>query len=127
MPGLPPELANMPPEQRARMQAALRKAWQPRTHQSKTCLTQADLAQMVKGSGDDDQCKYSQVKRSAERYEAEMTCDGGRSGHVLFEAPASDRVVGKIVMRVPTSKGQGTVTIDIDGRWASASCKGHDG
>jgi Protein of unknown function (DUF3617) len=126
MPGLPPGFESMPAEQRAKMEAALRKAWQPRTHQSKTCLTKADLAQMVKDPDGDGKCKYSKVTRSPERYEADMVCDEGRSGHVLFEAPALDKVIGKIVMHMPTSKGEGTTTIDITGQWAQASCKGHD-
>jgi hypothetical protein len=32
-----------------------------------------------------------------------------------------------MVMKVPTTKGPGTVNIEFDGRWASASCKGFDG
>ncbi len=126
MPGLPPGFENMPADKRAKMEAALQKAWQPRTHQAKTCLTKADLAQMAKGPDGDGKCKYSKVKSSPGHYEAEMVCEAGRSGHVLFEAPTPDKVVGKIVMHMPTSKGEGTTTIDIAGQWASASCKGHD-
>jgi len=126
MPGLPPELESMPAAQRAKMEAALRESWKPRTHNAKTCLTKADLAEMAKGPDDSGDCKYSNVKVSSTRWEADMACGGGRTGRAVLNAPSSDRVTGTVIMRIPTSKGDGKSTMELSGRWASASCKGYD-
>lgn len=126
MPGLPPELEKMAPAQRAKMEAALRESWKPRSHAAKTCLTKADLAQMAKGPDDEGGCKYSNVKVSSSRWEGDVTCGGGRTGRAVLDAPSPDRVNGTVIMRIPTSKGDGKSTMELSGRWASASCKGFD-
>jgi hypothetical protein len=126
MPGLPPELEKMAPAQRTKMEAALRESWKPRTHNAKTCLTKADLAEMAKGPDDSESCKYSNLKISSTRWEGDMTCAGGRTGRAVLNAPSPDRVNGTVTMRIPTSKGEGKSTMELSGRWASASCKGYE-
>jgi len=128
LPGLLLALKDAPPDVRARLEPAMRKAWEePRTDVSKGCLTKADLTDWAKHAGTDDDCTYSNVKTSATSWEADMVCAEGRTGHFRVETPSPERIIGKMVVKIPTTKGPGTVTIDLDGRWVSASCKGFDG
>jgi hypothetical protein len=126
MPGMPPEVEKMAPAQRTKTEAALREAWKPRTATAKTCLTKTDLAEMAKGQDDSGDCKYSNVKVTGTRWEADMACGNGRTGRTVLNASSSDRVSGTVIMRIPTSKGDGKSTMEISGRWASASCKGYE-
>lgn len=130
LPGMPLEMEKMmerlTPAQRAKSEAQFRESWN-QTSMAKTCLTKSDLAEMAKGPDDDNSsCKRANVKVSSTRWEADMNCEHGRSGHAVFNAPSSNKVSGNIVMRMPTSKGDGKTTIEISARWASASCKGYD-
>jgi Protein of unknown function (DUF3617) len=128
LPGLLLALQDAPPDVRARLEPAMRKAWEePRTNSFKGCVTRADLADWAKHSGADDDCTYSNVKTSATSWEADAVCAEGRTGHFRVETPTPERIIGRMVMKVPTTKGPGTVNIEFDGRWASASCKGFDG
>lgn len=123
---LPESIEKMPPEQRAKMEAAMQRAMAPKERVHKTCLTKDDLAQMARDPDGDGQCKYSNVKRSASLYEADMTCPEGRKGHIRVEAQSSERVSGTVTQSLSGASGQGQHRMEFSGRWASASCKGYD-
>ena len=126
MKGLPPGLENLPPEKRAKVEAALRESGKPKTEAAKVCLTKADLAEMAKGPDRDEDCRYENVKVSGTHWSGDTVCKSGVTGHTDLDAPSPDRVSGKSVMKIPSSKGPSRVDLAIEGRWASASCKGYE-
>lgn len=120
---LPESVEKMPPAQRAAMEAAMRDVRKGRSY--KTCLTKQDLAAMARDP-DDETCKYSNVKRSASVYEADMSCSEGRSGHMKLEALSSEKVAGVMTQKLSGQSGQGQLRMEFSSRWASASCKGYE-
>jgi len=124
--GLPPGAGKLTPQQRAKLEAAMNAGARPRTSTAKVCLTKQDLEQLARDPEGDGRCTYSNVQRSASRWEGDMRCDEGRTGHALFEAHGGDRVSGSVTQQIPTDTGKRVVQMEVSGRWASASCKGYE-
>lgn len=118
-------LANMPPEQRAKIEKAMQaRSGKPSTRVRKSCVTQQQLDQdSMIGTDDEGDCKKKVITRSATRLVLEKTCP----------APQAYTAKWTIVARTPESlaasadlvqAGGGKIHIDITGRWLGTSCAG---
>ncbi len=123
---LPPEmLEQMPPERRAKLEAAMKaRAGQPRTHVNKSCVTQKDLDQnhFIKPEGEaETECVVKVLSKSATKLVMERTCPAAEATYkISIDVKTPENVVGT----VDGSVGQGKMHSDLKGRWLGASCDG---
>jgi len=128
IPPMPAEvLANMTPEQRAKMEAMFqsRAAAGPRNHTYKECITEKDLTEPFKEKGNDEKCTRKVLKSSSTSQEVEVLCTGEHSygGKMIINTPTPESMNGVVDMHLP---GGMTAKTQMKGRWLSASCKGED-
>ncbi len=130
MPPIPPEaLAQMPPEQRARIKAAMANvmADSAKPHTYKFCVTEKDLergfnpAQKSPGF----ECKTKVISRTSSSMDVHEDCSGGHhhvSGNFHFDAPSPGAMNGVIDMTI--SNGAHTMHMKrvMHGQWISADC-----
>jgi hypothetical protein len=121
------QLAKMPPEQRAKMEAAMKaRSGQPRTHTYKHCVTQKDLDRnrLTKPDDGEDKCTKKVVSQSASKIVIEQSCPAphASAGQMTFEAKTPETLVATIDMAQGGAAGK--VHVDIKGRWLGASCAG---
>jgi hypothetical protein len=87
---IPPEqLAKMPPEMRAKIEAALKKAGEPKTTVNKGCITKAQLTTLNLDNDKNPSCKRTLVSSSRTRQEIHLDCELGgakQTGTVVVEA-----------------------------------------
>jgi len=131
--GAPPfaseKLDKMPPEQRARieaaMQASMANAAKPRL--AKHCLTPEKLAQGldVERGGSDEACQQKIVKNTSSELQITKTCVTAEGNTVMdqhFTLSGSDQVAGTI-HAVRTTNGQSSnINSTLQGKWLSTDC-----
>ncbi len=130
MPAIPPNvLANMPPAQRARIQAAMAHAMgnAGKPHLYKYCVTEKSLQ---RGFNPTEQrpgfeCKPTVLSRTASSMDVREECTGPRqhvSGRFHFEAPNPVSMIGTINMTM--SEGGHTMHVKrvMHGQWIAANC-----
>lgn len=123
-------LAKLTPEQRAKLEAALkaRMAQQPAESVTKTCVTEEDLKKPIPldPAAKNKACKSTLVKSSRTMQEVHIECAGQQSvvGDWKFQAPDSKRMTGSMNMKI--SAGSNAMTVDgkFHGKWLQASCAG---
>jgi hypothetical protein len=129
MPPIPADvLARLTPEQRARIEAAMkaREAKGPQTTVHKSCLTSDDLKKPLDFGGESNgMCKRTIVASSATRQDIHIECTSGAAktaGDVHVEAVDPENVKGD--SRVTTADGSRKMDIRVTftGRWLGASC-----
>lgn len=126
---IPPDtLAQMPPERRAQVEAAMKaRSGKPHSFTTKECLTKEDLDlnRILKDEDEDEglQCTTKVMSKSSSKLVMERTCPAPRASttHSSFEAKSPDTIAGSIDM---IRAGAGKVHVDIKGRWLGASCAG---
>ena len=130
--GIPPEMeAKLTPEQRARMEAAMKQSGsgQPRTITDKNCLKEEDLTRdpFAPGKNDSDmKCKEHLIRSTSSDADVDVTCTDPRGNtsefHVTFHAIDQEHVTGT---------GQGNVNMyghtmksdwKMQSQWVQASC-----
>lgn len=131
MPPIPEEvLARLSPDQRAKMEAAMKARGaagaQPRV--TKSCLTKDTLAKaMTFGSEDNGACKRTVISSSSSKEEIRFECTDARTnvkstGNLHLEALNSENIKGASQM----SSGDGThnmnMQISFSSKWLSADC-----
>jgi hypothetical protein len=124
---LPPALlAQMPPEQRARIEANLKQQGAGgHAGSSKSCITKEDLERgsvHTDKAEDQKDCKYRVVSQTATHMETHFQCtgEGARDGEMRFDAVSPEQIKGAV--QVTTAHGK--VTVQLDGHWLGASCAG---
>lgn len=124
-PQIPPEaLANMPPEQRAKIEAALQNQNKP--HVSKTCLT-ADQLQRGFALRDKESlktCKKTVLKSTSEVLDVRVECAGERTtvGNIHYEAVDPETIQATIDLVMSNGKQSMTMRNNMRGKWLSADC-----
>jgi hypothetical protein len=125
MSGMPiPEsaLKDMPPEQRARIEAIMKQRQEqgPQSHTYKTCITQEDLNRPFDKKDNMENCTQTilTATRTVQEYKIQCTGSMPHSGVLHVEALSRERVKSTIKMNLPT----GTVDNEMSGRWLSADC-----
>lgn len=118
-------LAKMPPEQRARMEAAIKGASGPRT--TRSCVTPDTMKKgMAFGESSNSSCKRTLVSSSPTSATFHVECSNGRmtnvgDGHV--QTTGSDTVKGDVVMKTTMPGGRTTTTnVTFTGHWLGSDC-----
>jgi hypothetical protein len=122
----PSALAEMTPENRAKVEKALKERdGKPITERYKTCITQNELDQdYFLNSEADARCTKKIISKTPTRLELEQTCPAPRNstGHATIEAKTPESLVAAIdTLQVGST---GTAHVDIKGKWLGASCEG---
>lgn len=127
MTGMPiPEsaLKDMAPEQRARLEAIMKKrqALGPQSHTHKTCLTQEKMNRPFdkQGDGEDKNCTNTilTATRTEQEYKIQCTGPDAHSGVMHIDALSRESIKSTIKM----NSGQGTVNNEMTGHWIAADC-----
>ena len=116
-------LKNMPPEQRARLESAMkaRQAQGPKSKTIKSCMTKEDLNRPFDKRNDEDKnCTNTIVSatRTHAEYKIECTGPGAHSGVMHIEALSRERVKASIKM----NSGNGAMTNEMTSKWIAADC-----
>lgn len=113
MPAIPPEtLAQMPPEQRARIEAMMKGGSSPTVQ--KECVTKDKLAKNAAFSANRGDCTRTVVNSTGRKLEAKFHCEEKQSssdGTVLVDAIGSDNV--KSTIHTVTNANGHTMTMDM--------------
>jgi hypothetical protein len=129
LPAIPPQaLANMPPEQRAQMDAMMKSigAQGPRTSTSKSCVTKESLQKepfKAEEQGDAS-CKRIIINQSKTQQDIRFECtgEGQRSGDFHLQAVNNENVTGNMQM---TGNGGGNtmnMKMQMNAKWLGADC-----
>ena len=130
MPQIPPEtLAKLPPDQRAKVEAAMKQAGamasgQPTTNTSKNCVKKEDLAKLNPG-GDDKTCKVTVVNSSRSKLDLKMDCDSNGTKSTStgsVEAPSSESLKFNFQMASTMNGTPMSMSILGTGKWLSSTC-----
>ena len=120
------QLKQLPPEQRQRIEAMLkqREAEGPKSHTSRSCVTQKELEKFFDEAGqdkDEKSCKRTSVVATATKQKAIIECAGKHptKGELHAEALSRERVKGGMKM----ASEMGNVTVEFDSKWISAACE----
>lgn len=129
MPAIPDSvLAQMPPEQRAKIQQAIQaQSGKPMT--TKSCLTKEKLQNTNPFQKAPQGCTYTVLSSSGSKMEVKMECVRNgmtMTGNVLVTAGDSENVKGTVHMNTTSSGGGPTNGMKMDStftsKWLSASC-----
>lgn len=126
IPQIPPDqLAKMPPEARARLEALMKQlGGAPTTTTSKTCVKKEDLAKLDP-RGDDKRCKTTVISSSRSKQEIKFDCSASPTkemGEMTMQALNSESV--KFSFQGSASENGQPVTMNINGtgKWLSSTC-----
>jgi hypothetical protein len=122
------QLAKLPPDQRAKfeaaMQAALARGAQPRLF--KECMTAEKRSRGFEaGSDPSGKCQVTLVTNTASEFESHREClsdDGKQSTSVHFRVVSSDHVAGTVNALISHGGKTMTVNSTMEGKWLGADC-----
>ena len=124
-------LDKLTPEQRARMEAAMkaRGGLSPQSKVRKSCLKKEDLDKPFGNDEDRKSCKQTIVNASSTKQEIHLDCEiggGKQSGTLKFEAVDSSTVKG--VMQMTASNGSRTMNVNsnFSAKWLGPVCSETD-
>jgi hypothetical protein len=134
--GVPPipedALAKLPPERRARMEAALKaRAAQGGgdARSRRECITREQLEDPFRPDDRPDaHCTHTTVSRSSSAAEIHLLCkDPAHPGTTMngtfnWQAANSETMSGKIVMNMSDGQHTMTTTVRLSGKWLGADC-----
>lgn len=117
------QLAKMPPEARARIEALMGGA--PTTTTSKTCVKKEDLAKLDLRGDEDKRCKMTVVSSSRSKQEIKFDCSASPTkemGDMTIQALNSENV--KLTFQGSASENGQPITMNINGtgKWLSSTC-----
>ncbi|MGC4028509.1 MAG: DUF3617 family protein [Steroidobacteraceae bacterium] len=120
-------LAQMPPDQRAKVEASMRQRAAQGTHRNvmKSCIKAEDLARGAFNADPDSKCRNTVVKQTANHQEMTFVCqqDGEtRTGRMTLDALSNERIRSNVEIETP----KGKVKTTMDGKWLGKSCAGED-
>jgi len=128
-PQIPPELlARMPPEQRARIESAMRAAQGQAdgTRLQKICVTRETLQRgMAFGADRPPSCKQTIRTQSRTALEVQQNCTergGQQTIHMRYEAPRPDIMSGTVEIAMNAGGRQTTMKNVMQGRWVGPDC-----
>ncbi len=128
MPAIPPDaLAKMPPEQRARIEAAMKQSGMggPTTDVRKDCITKEKLEKQTAFSDNRKECTRTVVNSTGNKLEIKLHCEDKQTstdGTLLVEALSSDNVKGS--MHFVTNSNSRTMNMDFtfSSRYLGPAC-----
>jgi hypothetical protein len=124
------ELAKMTPEQRARMEAAIKASMANtvKPHVYKECMTPEKIARGfdIDRHGDDSSCTRKVVSSSSNEVTLHDECNNARQktvSDVHFEVKGGSAMSGKINIVMTSASGKTmTVNSTLEGKWLGSSC-----
>jgi Protein of unknown function (DUF3617) len=122
-------IAKLTPEQKAKLDAALKaQASRPPTNSvTKTCITEEDLKKPIPldPGGRQKSCKSTLVKSSHTMQMIHVECTGQQNvtGDWKFEAIDPKSMIGTMDMKVSADTHTMTVDGKFQGKWIQASCQ----
>ena len=131
MPAIPPDqLAKMPPDVRAKVEAAMKQSasmasGKPTTMTNKNCVKKEDLAKMMPNVNKQQNCKTTFVYSSRTKQEMKMDCDQNgqkMTGTLVVEALSSDSTKFNMQMTMMQDGKPMGMTVNGTGKWLSATC-----
>ena len=126
MSGMPPiDYSGMPPEQRARIEAAMngQQAMGARTHVRKSCVTREKLAREPFQEKDNESCTHTVVSSTRTMWRAKLRCTEPKStGEFKIEAISRERIKGLIQMNASGDQHAMAVQVSISGKWLASAC-----
>jgi hypothetical protein len=124
MANLPPDvLAKMPPEQRAKMQAAM--AGTPTTTVRKVCVTKEKMEKNTAFNEDRKNCTHTVVSSSSSKLDMKMQCteqDTTMNGTIHVEALNSENVKGSVRMAMTGAGRNLNSSSDFTSRYLGSAC-----
>jgi hypothetical protein len=118
------QLQQMPPAQRERMEAMMKKqrADGPKTRTTKTCLTREKLDRAFEKADADEEKNCSRTVQVAtpSKQEAKITCAGERPQKKEWRMEATSRESARGNVKVVS--GSGSVTMTFTARWVASEC-----
>jgi hypothetical protein len=117
-------LKQMSPEQRARIEAAMKKreAQGPRSHTTRSCLTKEKLNRPFEKQGEpaNSNCKNTIVTatRTVQEYKIQCTGPEAHSGVMHMEAQSPERFKSTVKM----NSSRSTINVELNGHWVGADC-----
>lgn len=124
-------LDKMPPEQRAKMEAAMKARGMqgPRTIVNKRCVKKEDLDKPFAKDNENKACRQTILTSSSTKQEVHMECEmgGGKQvGTLKLEALDSSTVKG--TMQMTASNGGRTMNVNstFSAKWLGAACTESD-
>jgi hypothetical protein len=125
MGGTPPIPKEMPPEQRAQMEAAFKAeiAKGPIVRTDRECITKEDLDHPFSSSNTEN-CKQTIVKATTKSQEIQLVCTGNQQGSGSFQvsAPTPESMSGDLDLKLGAGKETLSVKSRLKGRWVGADC-----
>ena len=122
------ELQKMPPAQRERMEAMMKKqqAGGPKTRTTKTCLTKEKLGRAFEKAEADEEknCKRTVLVATPSKQEVTIVCTGERPQTKEWRMEATSRDSAKGNVKVVS--GNGSVTMAFTARWVASGCDAGD-
>ena len=120
------QMAQMPPEARARMQAAMAAMDGTHVNTMTSCVTEKDLARPFHPEGNEpgETCQETVVTATASDQEIDLVCSGKRSmqGKVHFEMPTPTTMHGHMEVTAVENGHPMTISTQLDGHWLGADC-----
>jgi Protein of unknown function (DUF3617) len=133
--GAPPiDLSKLPPERRARIEAALKKqeAQGPRKHTivDKQCVTQEQLSERPFDTAarnlekEGESCKTTVLSSTRKRWSGKLTCTGKAAvtSEWIIDAVSREEVKGVITSHASNDARSMSSKATMSGRWLSAAC-----
>jgi len=120
-------LDKMPPEQRAKMEAAMKARGMqgPRTTSHKNCVKKEDLDKPFGKENENKACKQTILTSSATKQEIHMECEmgGGKQvGTLTLEALDSSNVKGTMQMTASSGGRSMNVNSTFSAKWLGPAC-----
>ncbi|HEX9051339.1 MAG TPA: DUF3617 domain-containing protein [Anaeromyxobacter sp.] len=122
---LPIDTSKLTPEQRGRLEAAMKARQGTRTHTLRSCLTQEKLDRgLFSPDKENAKCKHTVVASTRTVREVKIDCTGDRpmTGDLRFEALTRERVKGDARMTVGEGARSMKVNSTTTARWIGSDC-----
>lgn len=122
---LPIDTSKLTPEQRGRLEAAMKARQGTRTHTLRSCLTQEKLDRdMFSSDKENAKCKHTVVASTRTVREVKMECTGDEpmTGDLRFEALTRERVKGDAKMTVGEGARSMKVNSTVTAKWIGSDC-----
>jgi len=127
LPPIPPDaLARMTPEQRARMEAAIKaRSGQPNTTTSRSCVTKEKLEKGGTFGQEPKNCTHSVLESSRSKAEVKFACEEEAmkmTGTVRYEALDSEHVKGSTDMAMSGNGRTMNASSTFTSKWVGPAC-----
>jgi Spy/CpxP family protein refolding chaperone len=128
MPQIPEEqLAKMPPEQRAKIEAMIkgRGMGGPRTTTSKSCVTRESLEKAMAFGQNEESCTRKVITSTSSKQEIHIECTRGKNtmtGDLNIERLDGEHAKGSMVMKSAGAERPIDMKMSFTSKWLSADC-----